>query len=309
MVDTASDKVRPRGAQPPAPEPRATDDVVSIITAVFSQLSEGNYEARVPNLGDAPELIELRNVLNRFVDISDAYVRESRAVLEASSRGRHYRAFLAQGMPGAFASSVNSINEAREVMREADRITAGAQARAALATAVYDVANQVAAASTELSASANVLSDAAASAVDDATTSLAIVDGLEASSGEIQRAATLIGEVAGQTKILALNATIEAARAGQAGVGFAVVANEVRELAEATRRSSEEIAQQTKRASESVQDTVAAIRRITERIETMNEQVDGIKSAAGDVGDGNGGGLAELAETLRSETERLLQSI
>src|SRR5690606_38737591 len=103
----------------------------------------------------------LRSVFDRFVDISDAYVRESRADLEAASTGRHHRQFLAQGMPGAFASSVATINKARDVMREADRITAEASARAALAETVYDVSAQVAAASTELSASANVLSDSA----------------------------------------------------------------------------------------------------------------------------------------------------
>lgn len=305
MLDTAPEAERSDApATAVASEPTAPGDMTALLTEVFRRLSEGDFEARVPHLGDTPELGALRDALNRFVDIADAYVRESRAVLEAASTGRHYRQVLPQGMPGIFGASVSTINTAREVMQKAD---AGASMRAALAETVYDVSGQVAAASTELSASAQVLGDAAKSAVDDASTSLAIVDGLEESSGEIQRAATLIGNIAGQTKILALNATIEAARAGQAGVGFAVVASEVRELAEATRQSSEQIAHQTQRAGNAVKDTVAAIRRITERIHTISEQVDGINAAAGG-SDTGPGGLAELAEMLRSETERLLES-
>ncbi|MBO9511543.1 PAS domain-containing methyl-accepting chemotaxis protein [Erythrobacter sp. A6_0] len=69
---------------------------------------------------------------------------------------------------------------------------------------------------------------------------------LERMLGEIQRIVTTISGIATQTQMLALNATIEAARAGDHGLGFAVVAREVKELATASRRSTDQAEQMLK---------------------------------------------------------------
>jgi hypothetical protein len=84
---------------------------------------------------------------------------------------------------------------------------------------------------------------------------------LGVSSDEIGKVIKVITSIAEQTNLLALNATIEAARAGEAGKGFAVVANEVKELAKATARATEEIS----RKIEAIQgDSAGAVQAIGE---------------------------------------------
>ena len=296
-----------RGSSVPAP---ANDDALALIARVCEAAAAGDFEQRVPVLGEQPAAERARDAVNNLLDVTDAFVRESGAALAAAAEGRFHRQFLTRGMRGAYRNAARQISQSSGKMSEsAERVEQAAEARLALAdeleSAVLTVSEQVATAATEMGSSANGLADFAREAVGSAERGLNTVTQLRSSSDQIRRAVDLINAVAAQTRLLALNATIEAARAGEAGRGFSVVAGEVKTLATETSASSEEILAQVNTVQVAAGDAVRVLEEVTASIREMSRLVDGIAYAV-DGGAAGDGGLSQLAEVLRGEVNRFV---
>ncbi|MFM1892695.1 MAG: hypothetical protein RLZ44_1772 [Pseudomonadota bacterium] len=106
---------------------------------------------------------------------------------------------------------------------------------------------------------------------------------LQARSEEIQNITHIIDQVAEQTNLLALNAAIEAARAGEHGRGFAVVADEVRQLASKTSEATREIGQKLVSIHQEVNHSVAAMGQLVATIETVVTDTEQVGSVLGEI--------------------------
>ncbi|EAR08787.1 methyl-accepting chemotaxis protein [Reinekea blandensis] len=118
------------------------------------------------------------------------------------------------------------------------------------------------------------------------------IDQIKANNQAIETATSMITGIAEQTNLLALNAAIEAARAGEAGRGFAVVADEVRGLSQRSTASADEIRELLARSVQGVDAGVAVVNEAREKLQQVVTSVNGINQS-----------ITSVAEEITKQTE------
>ena len=211
---------------------------------------QGNLAQRLP--AASGEAGELATSFNRFVEGLRSMVLAMRSTAE---KVQGASAQVAQ-VGGALAATSRTMNERLLGAGEASQQVQGATGPAAESTRELAVSIQAIAGNAQrFTGTANEVGNLA-------NTTFAIVDEMGRDSGHIQRVVELIGSIARQTNLLALNASVEAARAGDAGAGFAVVAERVKSLSIETSKATGEIEQRIEKFVHSVRRSIQSIGQI-----------------------------------------------
>jgi methyl-accepting chemotaxis protein len=159
---------------------------------------------------------------------------------------------------------VMSIEDMRGIVGEVEEATGRSASEASDTARVADEALEIATAGAQAVLGAD---DAMVSVRDASARAGAVIRGLDAKSAEIGSIVDTISSIAEQTNLLALNAAIEAARAGEQGRGFAVVADEVRKLAEESQDASRSIAGLVAEIQSETQSAVTVVDESAKRTE------------------------------------------
>ena len=267
----------------------------AVASAITKRIASGDLATPVEcDAGDKDSLLaniagmqdNLRNTIGTIVRNAEQVASAADQLLHASEEVAE-RAKLQSDAASSMAASVEemavSIDQVRDNAREANEISEEAgNISSEGATVIYSAANEMQKISEAVQASSQIVED------------------LGRQSDQITSIVNTIKEIADQTNLLALNAAIEAARAGEQGRGFAVVADEVRKLAERTSLSTTEITDMvskiqsgTRSAVSSMQTGVTqvsngvelanqagqSINRIREGAERVTEVVNGISDS------------------------------
>lgn len=267
------------------------DDFVSIVSGLTA--GDGDLTKRI-TVKSNDELADLAKHINKFIENVQNIIVEVKASADEVASSNNQLAATMEELSTTFDSQskqVSNMAVSMDTISDIARSTADALSKTM--SSLDKTATQTGEGSSQLDNVRQNMEDIKSQTVQLSTT----IEKLSASSCQIGDILTVINDIANQTNLLALNAAIEAARAGEAGRGFAVVADEVRKLAERTQHATGEIetiitslqnesesaSKEMSRSAESVQGGVENIITTTEGFKTVVSGVVGLHRDMGSV--------------------------
>ncbi|MFY8351367.1 methyl-accepting chemotaxis protein [Pseudoalteromonas sp. SSM20] len=258
------------------------DPLLQKIITASERLAEGDLETRITNINNFSQYAPLAWNLNSAIDQIEASLREMQACFKAANQNRFYRKSLQKGLKKGFHANLAIIDRSIDSMKEdfmrarrdatlnelsankADNLIDNLSAtQKDLNTIAHDMTEIQTLSQESLNITMHnndnvgVLFNTIERFANDSSSLSQTTVELSEAGKQITEMVTIIVKVAEQTNLLALNAAIEAARAGEHGRGFSVVADEVKVLAETTKKTAGEIGSIAGRFTSALEDVLS----------------------------------------------------
>ena len=269
-----------------------TRPIAAIATSVRA-LGEGDLreDSHPPTVDEsAAEFAELARALQRTRQRLKGLLEQVQVETDRVARAAGELADAAVGAAGSTGQVTTAMGEmattANAQLGAFEQVNAAALKLAAEGHAIGQAASASETAGTEIRGTANATRAEISRAIamllgarEVVASSAAEIAQLRDATAHIERYVTVIADIASQTNLLALNAAIEAARAGEEGQGFAVVAEEIRTLADESARAASEVAESTRRVRERVASASGAAEAGSARMRDIESVAGGASDA------------------------------
>ncbi|MCK8817223.1 methyl-accepting chemotaxis protein [Natroniella sulfidigena] len=226
------------------------------------EVGQGNLKARV-DIDRSDEIGELADNFNRMVTEEAEIVADIIDVTETLASSGEELSALAEEASGNVETTAGNMQQ----------MSAGIEEVSATTEKINDFAEETAVSAEEGQVKIEEAVSEMESIKETVTKAVESINDLGDSSDQIGQIIELITNIAEQTNLLALNAAIEAARAGEHGQGFAVVAEEIRQLAEETTAATDKISGLVKQTQSEADNAISAVKTGADEVEQGEEVI------------------------------------